>query len=317
MARVTFHDYQPEELSLSRAVVEGLALPAKAIPPKFFYDERGSRLFDAICEQPEYYPPTAEREILESRAGEIAALTGTGCVLIEPGAGSLTKVRYLLDALRPSAFVPMDISGRFLKRAADDLAADYPWLAVHAACVDFTHSMPLPEVVPPGRRLAFFPGSSLGNFHPPEAADFLRTVGKALGSDGMLLIGVDTRKAEAMLNAAYNDAAGITAEFNLNLLHRMQRELGAECDPRRFRHLAFYDGARGRVEMHLVSATDQEVAVNGHRFSFAAGESVHTECSYKYSAPEFLALAEQAGFEPVRHWLARRDLFGVYLLRAA
>jgi dimethylhistidine N-methyltransferase len=314
--RATFHDYHPGEISLYRAVVEGLGLPAKAIPPKFFYDERGSQLFDAICEQPEYYPPRAEREILEERAAEIASLTGSGCVLIEPGAGSLAKVRYLLDALRPSAFVPMDISGAFLRRAAEELAADYAWLPVHAACVDFTHSMPLPAVVPPGRRVAFFPGSSLGNFDPPEAAVFLRMVRDTLGPDGMLLIGVDTKKPEAILNAAYNDAAGVTAEFNLNLLHRIQRELGADCDPGGFRHRAFYDAARGRVEMHLVSAGRQEVLVNGHRFGFAAGETVHTECSYKYAPAEFLRLAGRAGFEPVRHWLARRDLFGVYLLRA-
>jgi dimethylhistidine N-methyltransferase len=317
VAAATFHDYQPQELSLGRAVVDGLGLPAKAIPPKFFYDERGSRLFDAICEQPEYYPPVAERRILEARAREIASLTGTGCVLIEPGAGSLAKVRYLLDALRPSAFVPMDISGAFLRRAAGDLAADYAWLSVHAACVDFTHSMPLPDIVPPGRRLVFFPGSSLGNFDPPEAAHFLRMIRDTVGADGMLLIGVDTKKPAAILNAAYNDAAGVTAEFNLNLLHRIRRELEADCDPRRFAHRAFYNAAQGRVEMHLVSTADQQIAVNGHRFGFAPGESVHTECSYKYAPAEFLTLAAGAGFEPVRLWLADRDLFAVYLLRAA
>jgi dimethylhistidine N-methyltransferase len=298
-------------------VIDGLGSPVKAIPPKFFYDERGSRLFDAICEQPEYYLPDAERSIFESRAEEIAALTGPGRVLIEPGAGSLTKVRLLLDALQPSAFVPMDISASHLRQAADNLAASYPWLALHAVCADFSHSMPLPEAVPPGRRLVFFPGSSLGNFHPAEARVFLARVRALSGEDGMLLIGVDTKKAPDLLNAAYNDAAGVTAAFNLNLLHRVRRELEAECNPDAFHHRAFYDHSRGRVEMHLVSDRDQALAVNGHCFRFEPGETVHTECSYKYAPTELLLLAARSGFEPVKHWLADDDLFAVYLLRVA
>jgi len=317
MAQVTFHDYQPETLSLYRAVIEGLGATVKAIPPKFFYDERGSRLFDAICAQPEYYLPAAERSIFEARAEEIAALAGTGRVLIEPGAGSLTKVRLLLDALKPSVFVPMDISASHLRQAADRLADAYPSLAVHAVCADYSHSMPLPDVVPPGRRLVFFPGSSLGNFHPVEAGVFLGRVRALLGDDGMLLIGVDTKKSPDLLNAAYNDAAGVTAAFNLNLLHRIRRELGAECAPDSFHHRAFYDDRRGRVEMHLVSSEGQAVAINGYRFRFAPGETVHTECSYKYAPGEFLTLAAASGFLPVRHWLAEDDLFAVYLLRAA
>jgi dimethylhistidine N-methyltransferase len=316
MDRITFHDYHPRAASLYRAVIDGLGTPAKAIPPKFFYDERGSRLFDAICEQPEYYLPEAERHVLEARAEEIASLTGTGRVLIEPGAGSLTKVRLLLDTLRPSAFVPMDISSAHLRQAADDLAKAYPWLALHAVCADFSHSIPLPELVPREPRLVFFPGSSLGNFHPAEARVFLDRVRALSGRDGMLLIGVDTKKSPALLNAAYNDAAGVTADFNLNLLHRIRRELGAECDPDGFFHRAFYDPGRGRIEMHLVSRHAQQLVVDGHRFHFEPGETVHTECSYKYAPEEFLVLGGKAGFEPVRHWLAEEDLFAVYLLRA-
>lgn len=315
-ARVTFHDHQPRCLSLHDAVVAGLAQTPKSIPPKFFYDEQGSRLFDAICGQPEYYLPDAERDILVSEAGEIARLAGPGRVVIEPGAGAALKVRWLLDDLRPSAYVPIDISGDYLQATAQALGRDYPWLRVHAVCADFTHSLPIPDVVPAGPRLAFFPGSSLGNFEPPEARRFLAGLRRLVGDGGMLLVGVDTKKPSHILDAAYNDAAGITAAFNRNLLKRIRRELEADCDPHAFEHRAFYNGALGRVEMHLVSRCNQEVRVNGHRFFFAAGESVHTECSYKYAPGEFLRLAREAGFVAVRHWLSGGQMFGVYLLCA-
>ena len=311
---VTFHDYKPRHLSLYDAVVNGLSRPRKVIPPKFFYDERGSQLFDAICEQPEYYLPDAEQALLQQCVDDIAALTGQGRVVIEPGAGSMLKIRLLLDQLQPSAYVPMDISCEYLQWAAQDLSDAMPWLHIHAACVDFTHSMPIPEPAPDTRRLAFFPGSSLGNFHRHEAREFLAMLRNTLGNDGMLLIGVDTKKPAHILDAAYNDAAGVTAAFNLNLLQRMCRELQADCDPDAFAHHAFYNAEQGRIEMHLVSQREQEVRVNGHRFHFTPGETVHTECSYKYSPDEFLALAAETGFVPVKHWLADGGLFGVYLL---
>ncbi|MGB0712992.1 MAG: L-histidine N(alpha)-methyltransferase [Gammaproteobacteria bacterium] len=315
--RITFHDHQPESLSLKDAVLDGFSREVKAIPPKFFYDERGSALFDAICDQPEYYVPGVERRMLRSLAGEIAELTGTGRVLIEPGAGSLAKVRLLLDALRPSAFVPMDISCEYLKWTAHQLVDEYPWLPVHATCVDFTHSMPVPDAAPRGDRLCFFPGSSLGNFDPGEAEGFLAMVAETVGRGGMLLIGVDTKKSETVLNAAYNDAAGVTAQFNLNLLHRMGRELDTDIDPDAFEHKAFYNAEAGRIEMHLVSRADQKVRVNEHRFDLRAGETVHTECSYKYAPEEFLSLSRAAGFRQVRHWLGEDGLFAVYLLEVA
>ena len=312
---VMFHDHQPEGLSLYDAVVEGLSQPRKEIPPKFFYDERGSRLFDEICDQPEYYLPDAERALLINCIGEIAELTGTGRVVIEPGAGSLAKIRLLLDALQPTAYVPMDISADYLQDAALELSADFPELPIHATCVDFTHSLPVPEPVPNHHRLAFFPGSSLGNFHQDEALAFLTRIHNALNQHGMLLIGVDTKKSSSVLHAAYNDAAGVTAEFNLNLLRRIRHELEADCDPAGFDHHAFYNSDEGRVEMHLVSKQEQEVRINGHRFRFMPGETVHTECSYKYAPEEFLDLAAKAGFLPIKHWLAKDELFGVYLLR--
>ncbi len=312
---VTFYDHSPKELSLYEAVVKGLSKPRKMIPPKFFYDDHGSKLFDAICEQPEYYLPVAERILLNRCASELASLAGTGRVVIEPGAGSLKKIRLLLDALQPSAYVPMDISFDYLQESAQHLADAFPWLPIHAACVDFTHSMPIPVHVPDGPRLAFFPGSSLGNFHPHEARDFLTIIKNTVGHDGMLLIGVDTKKPVSILDAAYNDAAGLTAEFNLNLLRRIQRELDADCDLDGFNHCAFYNEEEGRIEMHLVSEHSQELRINGHRFKFESGESVHTECSYKYAPEEFITLAAEAGFAPVKRWLADDCLFGVYLLR--
>jgi dimethylhistidine N-methyltransferase len=314
---VTFYDGKPETLNLYDAVVEGLSRPRKSIPPKFFYDEVGSQLFEAICHQPEYYLPQAERRLLQRCASEIASLTGMDRIVIEPGAGNLSKVRLLLNELRPRAYVPMDISCEYLQWMSAELSQEYPWLAIHAACVDFSHSLPLPNTVPEGSRLGFFPGSSLGNFHPPEACDFLTMVRNTVGEDGMLLIGVDTKKPVEILDAAYNDAAGITARFNLNLLQRLRRELDADVDPDSFDHRAFYNADEGRIEMHLVSQRDQVIRVNGHRFHFAPGESVHTECSYKYTPGDFQRLAQKAGFTTIKHWLAEDGLFAVYLLEAA
>lgn len=312
---VTFHDYKPENLSLYDAIVEGLSLEQKSIPPKFFYDERGSQLFDAICEQPEYYPPTVELGMLNDIAKEVAELTGMGRVLIEPGAGSAKKIRVLLNALRPSAFIPMDISFEHLKSASLLLAKEYPWLRVHATCVDFTHSLPIPSAAPEGDRLLFFPGSSIGNFHPEEAKSFLRMVNRAVGHNGMLLIGVDTKKSSVILNAAYNDEAGITAKFNLNVLHRMRNEAGLKCEPELFDHLAFYNEDEGRIEMHLVNNEQQTLKINGCRFRMKSGEHLHTENSYKYSPTEFLNMAEESGFKQARHWIDEEGLFAIYLLK--
>ncbi len=313
-SEIHYHDFKPEALSLHEEVVRGFSRPQKSIPPKFFYDAKGSALFDRICQQPEYYLPDVERGMLSGLAQEIAELTGRGRVLIEPGAGSADKVRLLLEALSPLAYVPMDISFAHLKQAAQNLVADHPGLPVHAVCVDYTHSMPLPEGLPEGPRLAFFPGSSLGNFEPSEAEAFLAMIRRMVGARGMLLIGVDTKKPREILDAAYNDAAGVTAAFNLNLLHRIRRELQAEVDPEAFAHQASYNPQEGRIEMHLVSREPQQVRLNGHCFEFEEGERLHTESSYKYTPREFLALAGRAGFSCRRHWLDPEGLFAVYLL---
>lgn len=313
-AGVTFHDFKPAEQSLYDAVVRGFSQQRKSIPPKFFYDQRGSALFDAICLQPEYYLPDVERAMLERLGSAIAQLTGRRRVVIEPGAGSASKIRLLLDDLSPSAYVPMDISGEYLRHAAHELVAEYPWLPVHAVCADYTDSLPLPEILPQGPRLAFFPGSSLGNFEPEEAQRFLAGVRRLLGAEGMLLIGLDTKKPSEILDAAYNDAAGVTAAFNLNLLHRIRRELDTDVDPAAFAHRAYYNSRAGRIEMHLVSRQAQRVRVNGQSFQFREGETLHTESSYKYAPGEFLDLAGRAGFRPRCHWLDAQGLFAIYLL---
>lgn len=316
MQKVTFHDYKPHTQSFYDAVIDGLSRRQKCIPPKFFYDEQGSRLFDCICQQPEYYPPVVECRMLASLAGEIASLTGTGRVLIEPGVGSATKVRLLMEALQPSAFVAIDISFAYLRSVIEKLSHEYDWLSLHALHADFTCALPLPQEAQTGRRLLFFPGSSVGNFEPKEAAMFLKLIRDTVDDDGMLLIGVDTKKEESVLNAAYNDSAGITAMFNFNLLHRMQRELDADLDPGAFDHHAFYNSQAGRIEMHLRSRVPQQLQINGYRFHMDHGETIHTENSYKYTPAEFLELAHACRFTCVRHWIDYDGLFAIYLLGA-
>lgn len=311
---VRFHDELASPATLPDEVLHGLALRHKRIAPKYFYDQRGSQLFDAICELPEYYLTRTEMGILESCQQEVAQLAGPDGTLIEFGSGASKKIRLLLDALHPRHYLGIDISRDFLLESVQRLAHDYPWLEVHAACADFTQDFELPDDTGAGRKLAFFPGSTIGNFEPYEAQDFLQRVRRLVQPDGALLIGVDLKKDPKILHAAYNDSAGITAAFNLNLLERLRTELGAELDPRHFRHRAFYNALRGRIEMHLVSRRAQEIQVLGRRFHFEPGESIHTENSYKYSVEEFHALARRAGLRPRQVWLDAAHLFSVHYL---
>ncbi len=311
-----FHDLAPAiEDDFRAAVREGLAGRPRGLSPKFFYDERGSELFDAICEQPEYYPTRAEMAILEAIGPEVAALAGSESVLVELGSGASRKVRLMLDALQPVGYLGVDISREFLLTCTQRLAEDYPWLQVSAACVDYSGEFQLP-LAPGQTPLAFFPGSSIGNFHPEEARGLLRRIHRALGPGAGLLIGVDTRKDKAVLDAAYNDAAGVTAAFNLTLLERMRRELGARLDPAGFDHHAFYNEDAGRVEMHLRSRGPQTIEVDGAFHRFEDGETIHTECSYKYAPEEFRAMAAEAGYTTERTWLDEDGLFSVHFLRA-
>lgn len=315
-AQLSFHDYHPQPDDFLREVIHGLGRHPRRIGPKFFYDEHGSRLFDTICRTPEYYPTRTEIGILERHVDDIARHIGKRCVLIEPGSGNSRKVRILLDRLKPRAYLPVDISKNYLRSTAEHVAAEYPWLAVHAVCADYTAPLTLPACPPDVQRLVFFPGSTIGNFDPVPATAFLRNMVELAGPSGGLLIGVDLKKDPAVLHAAYNDAQGITAAFNLNLLTRINRELDADFDLARFQHRAFYSTGLGRIEMHLVSDDAQQVRVGERHFDFARDESIHTENSYKYSVDEFQALARHSGWTPVAVWTDPARLFSVHYLQA-
>ena len=313
----SFDDLAPEADDFLSEVAKGLSDQPKTLPCKFFYDERGSALFDTICELPEYYPTRTEIALLVAISPDLARHIGPHAHLIEYGCGSVKKVRPLLDALvDPAAYVAVDISREHLLGAAQMLAGDYPDLDVHAVCADFTKPFEVrpPAHRPDARRVGFFPGSTLGNFMPADARRFLSNAVQLLGPGGAMVIGIDLKKETAILDAAYNDAQGVTAAFNLNLLQRINRELGADFDMKKFRHLAHYNVDAGRVEMHLYSTADQAVHVNGSTYRFAKGESIHTENSHKYSADEFRALARSAGFEPAEVWIDDAQLFSIHYL---
>jgi len=307
-----FYDYHPKQIDFYNEVLTGLQASPKVIPPKFFYDEVGSNLFEQICQLPEYYPTRTERDILSRNAREIASIIGTHSYILEPGCGSCEKIRILLETLKPKAYVPMDISRDYLQKSAQAISDAYPWLDVHAACVDFTAPIELPFCPDDEHKLAFFPGSSIGNFEPKHAKQFLRQIVDMVGSGGGLLIGVDLKKEEQILHQAYNDNAGVTAEFNLNLLSRINEELDANFNLDEFNHHAFYNSEVGRIEMHLVSQKSQKVKVGDYFIDFSAGESIHTESSYKYTVIEFQELAIDAGFKPRQVWTDSGELFSVH-----
>lgn len=296
----------------------GLAQAQKALPCKWLYDEAGSALFDRICDVPEYYPTRTEMALLAERADAIAGHAGTDADLVEFGSGASRKIRLVLDALdRPAGYVAIDISGDFLVDSCARLAADYPDLPIRPVQADYTRAMTLPEPAGAGRRLGFFPGSTIGNFDPAVAADFLARARDSLGGGSAFVVGVDLAKPADVLEPAYDDAGGVTAAFNLNLLTRINRELDGGFDLDRFRHEARWNAEASRVEMHLVSTADQQVPVAGDTVAFAAGESIHTENSYKYRLDGFRALAEEAGWRTAETWTDADDLFSLHVLEAA
>jgi dimethylhistidine N-methyltransferase len=304
-------------IDFARELIAGLRQQPRSVSPKFFYDAAGSALFEQICELPEYYPTRTEIGILTERASDIARCIGPRAELVEFGAGAVRKVRLLLDALEePLRYTPIDISGEHLLASAASLREAYPTLDVLPVVADFSGALTLPP--PPAAaaaRVGFFPGSSIGNFSPDEALRLLQRMAPWLAGGG-LLIGVDLVKDPAELHAAYNDAAGVTAAFNLNLLARANRELDADFDLTRFAHYAFYNPLQQRIEMHLLSRGAQTVTVAGERFSFAEGESLHTENSYKYTVDGFNALAREAGFMPEAVWCDEQRRFAVHWLVA-
>lgn len=299
-------------------ILEGMSRPQKALSPKFFYDERGSKLFDAICELPEYYPTRTELSIMRTHIDEIGALVGPQASLIEFGSGSSLKTRMLLENLdRLAAYVPVDISREHLMSAAESLAADYSDIEVWPVVADFMQPFELPNPsVMPLRNIVYFPGSTIGNFSPEEAHSLLRVMHEEAGEDGALLIGVDLQKDISIIERAYNDSAGVTAEFNLNILTRINREFGANFNVGLFRHHAIYNEKHGRIEMYLISECEQIVRIGGRSFYFENGESVLTEHSHKYTLEQFSSMANCAGFVVDTVWTDPEELFSVqYCLR--
>jgi len=298
-------------------LIAALSCAPHSISPKYFYDAPGSQLFDRICKLPEYYPTLTELGILERHVDEIAELMGPAAELVEFGAGSLQKARLLLDAMdAPARYLPIDISGDHLAEAARALVRDYPLLQVQPLVADYTATLTLPaKLQNAGQRIGFFPGSTIGNFTPDEALRFLRMAAQVL-QGGALLLGADLIKDPAILHAAYNDAQGVTAAFNLNLLARANRELGADFDLTQFAHSAFYNPPHQRIEMHLMALQHQLVRVCGRSFSLAEGFSLHTENSHKFTLDGLQAMAVEAGFTPGPVWTDPARLFSVHWLRA-
>jgi dimethylhistidine N-methyltransferase len=299
-------------------VLAGLAGPQKSLPCKYLYDDEGARLFEALCDVPEYYVTRTETAILQRNIWEIIALVGPGANLVELGSGNSRKTRLLLECLeQPASYCPVDVSHQQLLESARELAAEYPGVAIEPVCADYTEPFKLPPLPPAsGPVTVFFPGSTIGNFEPIEAVSFLRRLGGLCGTEGGILIGVDLKKSSHILNPAYNDSRGLTAQFNLNLLARANRELHARFELPQFRHHAFYNEAAGRIEMHLVSRRLQRVPVDGTAFVFARGESIRTEHSYKCTLGQFAELAARAGLEVARYWTDERGWFSVQYLRA-
>jgi L-histidine Nalpha-methyltransferase len=318
MTAQTARRYEPAvaDGSFLRDVIAGLTARPKRLSPKYFYDEAGARLFEQITALPEYYPTRCELAILREHAADIARFFPAGSALVEFGSGSSRKVRLVLAAAPAiKAYVPVDISFEMLTQEADELRRDHPGLMVLPFEADFTQPFELPPAIAGMARTGFFPGSTIGNFEPHEAAAFLRHAGRMLGHGAALIIGVDLVKDANVLHAAYNDAAGVTAAFNLNLLARINRELGGDFDLASFSHHAFYNCERHRIEMHLASRLRQQVRLAGRAIEFRAGETIHTENSYKYTLDTFAALARGSGWSPVAVWTDAGANFSVHALR--
>lgn len=305
----------PADNGFLQDVLSGLSAHPKTLPSKYFYDAEGSRLFEAICDLPEYYLTRTETALLREIAPEIAARIPDGAVLVEFGSGASVKTRILLDAApQLSAYAPIDISQSALDAAAVSIKASYPSLTVAPLVDDFTQALRLPQAVAGRVAVGFFPGSTIGNFPPAQAEDFLRRAGDLLGEGAMMVVGADVAKSAQVLIPAYDDAQGVTAAFNLNILARVDRELGGDFDLTAFAHQAVWNEADSRVEMHLVSRKVQSVTISGQVFGFAVGETIHTENSYKYRPYAFEAIARRAGWSVSRKWESVEPGFGVYAL---
>jgi dimethylhistidine N-methyltransferase len=313
--QLEFYDFEPRTSSVLKEVLAGLSQGQKSISPKFLYDKKGSEIFEEICQLEEYYPTRAEEEILNSYAKEISRFIGVDSVIIEPGSGSGEKVRLLLPHLSsPEAYVPIEISKEILLRMTEELHEEFPALKVLPVCMDFTKDLDLPLTLAnqSGKKVIFFPGSTVGNFAPHEAIELLKKFSRLIGHGGGVLIGADLKKDQQVLERAYDDALGVTAAFNLNLLQRLNREVDAEFNLNNFHHRAIYNPELGRIEMHLVSRVQQMVRVNQTVFRFREGETIHTESSYKYSTREFIDLCGKAKLGLKKFWKDEKGQFCVY-----
>lgn len=313
---IAFYDFHPQFASMMDEVSNGLNRTPKQISPKFFYDARGSQLFDKICELDEYYPTRTEMSLLQNYHSQIADFAGAHSTLIELGSGSSSKIRILLDALRPVAYLPIDISKDHLIDASQKLAVDFPWLEVHATCIDYSRAWKMPFQAGQGSRVAFFPGSSIGNFEPVEAIELLKQIHTLVGVGGKMIIGVDRVKELSILEAAYNDSLGITADFNLNILAHLNRELGSNFNLKNYQHHAFFDESKHRIEMHLISLNEQTVNIGNNTFHFLKDEKLHTENSYKYTKEDFTSLSAKAQFETIDVYSDPNEYFSIYFLNA-
>lgn len=313
-SNVRFRDCHPGRVNSREELLRDLTKLQKTINPKYFYDAKGSALFERITTLPEYYPTRTERDILIENVTEICACCGSGCILIEPGSGSSEKVRLLLEALQPAAYIPLDISSHFLLAAAKQLSLEYSWLPIYAISADFSEDWHLPDDMPEGRPVIFYPGSTIGNLEPDEALHFLQNMREWMGVNGAAVIGVDRHKSTATLCAAYNDSKGVTAAFNRNVLHNVNAILGADFVPDSFEHRAFYNVDLQRIEMHLVSRLSQQVNLGSAVINFSEGEAIHTENSYKYTPEQFSSICGEAGLTVSQHWSDAGKLFSVYYL---
>ncbi len=297
-------------------ILDGLCAEQKFINPKYFYNHRGSKLFEKITQLDEYYPTRTELGILESQSKEIAKLISSDSIIIEPGAGNCTKIEYLLTDIHPNVYVPQDVSEEFLQKSAERLSERYPWLEVHPIASDFSDPIVLPEIYQHFAKHVFYPGSTIGNFEPEDAIAFLKQMHQLVGNNGGILIGVDLHKDNETLHAAYNDELGITAEFNLNTLNHINQILEADIDINQFEHHALYNSKQQRIEMYLRSKAEQSYEIFGNTISFEKGELIHTEHSYKYTLDGIAELAQQSGFKLQKSWLDEEELFSVSYLTA-
>lgn len=297
-------------------VLMGLSLPQKAVPARWFYDHRGSELFEEITRLPEYYPTRVETDLLRAIADDVADAVGPGRAVVEFGAGSSTKTPLLLSAIAPCAYVPIDISGDFLRQSSAALGQRFPGLTVIPVEADFMDEVPLPSLIRGRQKLGFFPGSTIGNMVPSQAVDLLRTMRASLGEGAMLLIGMDRIKDAATLQAAYDDAAGVTAQFNLNLLYRINRELRGDIPVEHFAHRAIWNARLARIEMHLEAQRDMDFEIDGRHFHMDAGETIHSENSHKYGDRDAGVLLSAGGWTVQRSWTDAEDMFSVYLAEA-